>query len=155
MGYTCPVCGDPQADADHLANHLAFTALIRGGDHEAWLDERVPDWESHDEVSLGQRVAEYAEEAEFPQVFEDTTGGQTAGDHAHGQTAGDHAHGHSHGHSSESQPHGDTRPEMGGGTFSDDAADVIEEARELTRKRHENASEGRGSADPDETSETE
>ena len=144
MGYTCPVCGDPQSDAAHLANHLAFTALIRGGDHEAWLDERVPDWESHDEASLGQRVAEYAEETEFPQVFEDTTGGQTAGDHAH-----------DHSHPSAGQPHGDTRPEMGGGTFSDDAADVLEEARELTRKRHENASEGEDSADPDENSETE
>ena len=41
MGYACPVCDHPQADARHLANHLAFTALARGGDHEAWLDDAV------------------------------------------------------------------------------------------------------------------
>ncbi|MEF8782525.1 MAG: DUF5810 domain-containing protein [Haloarculaceae archaeon] len=126
MGYACPVCGDPQADADHLANHLAFTALIRGGDHEVWLDEHVPDWETHDEASLGERVARDAEETEFPQVFEDTTGGQTADDHAHG-------------HPSEGQPPGDTRTQMDDGALSEDTADVLAEARELTRKRHENS----------------
>ncbi|PSP70281.1 hypothetical protein BRC79_02495 [Halobacteriales archaeon QH_8_67_27] len=44
MGYACPVCDDPQADAEHLANHLAFTAMLRGDGHEAWLDDHVDDW---------------------------------------------------------------------------------------------------------------
>ena len=38
MGYACPVCEDPQSDATHLANHLAFTAMLRGGEHGEWLD---------------------------------------------------------------------------------------------------------------------
>jgi hypothetical protein len=58
MGYACPVCETPQADATHLANHLAFTALIRGGEHETWLDERCPGWEAAGEAALADRVAE-------------------------------------------------------------------------------------------------
>lgn len=74
MGYRCPVCGDPQADDVHLANHLAFTALVRGGDHESWLDDTVPDWEERGEEGLAAAVTDLAESAEYPQVFEDTTG---------------------------------------------------------------------------------
>ena len=84
MGYACPVCGDPQADAGHLANHLAFTAILGEEGHEAWLDERAPGWEDAGQAELAERiVAEEAdvegfagvEEVEFPQVFEDTVGG--------------------------------------------------------------------------------
>ena len=39
MGYACPVCEIPHQDATHLANHLAFTAMTHGDDHEAWLDD--------------------------------------------------------------------------------------------------------------------
>ncbi len=134
MGYACPVCSHPQSDARHLANHLAFTALARGGDHEAWLDNHVPDWESMDESSLGDRVTDHAEETEFPQVFEDTTASGTPDAHDHADHA-DHAQ------------HGgdplldDARSQAASGTFSDDAADVLERARELTRRRHENATD--------------
>ena len=74
MGYRCPVCGDPQADGVHLANHLAFTALVRDGDHESWLEDNVPDWEERGEEGLAAAVTDLAESAEYPQVFEDTTG---------------------------------------------------------------------------------
>ncbi len=81
MGYACPVCGDPQADAEHLANHLAITAIARGGDHEGWLDEQVPDWSDRGEAALAEAVVPHAAEADYPQVFEDTTG------HDHGRGA--------------------------------------------------------------------
>ncbi|MEF8838655.1 MAG: DUF5810 domain-containing protein [Haloarculaceae archaeon] len=74
MGYACPVCGDPQADAGHLANHLAITAIARGGDHEAWLEEHVPDWTDRGEDTLATALSEQASEADYPQIFEDTTG---------------------------------------------------------------------------------
>jgi len=72
MGYACPVCSDPQADAGHLANHLAFTALTGGDDHEAWLDDRVEGWDRLGEAELAEAVVEHAEETEFPQVFEES-----------------------------------------------------------------------------------
>lgn len=58
MGYRCPVCEDPQPDAEHLANHLAFTGLMGHEDHEGWLDEHVSDWADHDPDSLGEALAE-------------------------------------------------------------------------------------------------
>lgn len=78
MGYECPVCEIPQADASHLANHLAITAIARSGDHEAWLDDRVNGWEDLDEEALADRVTDHAADADFPQVFEDTTAQPTA-----------------------------------------------------------------------------
>jgi hypothetical protein len=75
MGYECPVCGTPQADARHLANHLAFTAVLGREDHEAWLDEHAPGWSEAGEAELAPRVAEHAPETEFDQLFEDTAGG--------------------------------------------------------------------------------
>ena len=64
MGYACPVCEAPQVNAEHLANHLAFTAIIHGDEHETWLDERVDDWGAMDPETLGPRVAEHATEVE-------------------------------------------------------------------------------------------
>jgi hypothetical protein len=87
MGYACPVCGDPQADAGHLANHLAITAIARGGDHESWLDEEVPDWEERGEDALADAVVPAAAETDYPQVFEDTTGEATDRAHDHGEGA--------------------------------------------------------------------
>ncbi|WP_436928486.1 DUF5810 domain-containing protein [Halosimplex halobium] len=142
MGYACPACGDPQADAEHLANHLAFTAMLRGGDHEAWLDDRVDDWAELDPPELAERVVDHADEEEFPQVFEDTTGG-------------DHDHGHDHQHGGGRQGAGGPMP--GGADAIENAApagvadlddfegetdDVLAEAKELTRQRRENATDG-------------
>ena len=64
MGYACPVCEEPQVDAEHLANHLAFTAILRSEDHEAWLDEHVPEWGDRSPESLAPLVAERATEVE-------------------------------------------------------------------------------------------
>jgi hypothetical protein len=122
MGYACPVCDDPQADDVHLANHLAFTAMTGGDDHEAWLDERVPDWGQLGEDELSAEVVEYADETEFPQVFEDTV--DRSGDgHSH-----DHEHGHGH-----DLPQGADR-HRGSNALSDHDSEVLAEARDLTRE---------------------
>lgn len=73
MGYACPVCETPQTDARHLANHLAFTAMLGNEDHESWLAEHAPGWDKEGEDELAERVASEAKEVAFPQVFEDTT----------------------------------------------------------------------------------
>lgn len=141
MGYACPVCSDPQADANHLANHLAFTALVRGGDHEAWLDEHVPEWEQRGEDDLAAVVVDYAETEEFPQVFEDTAGGTT------GERDHDHAHDDERsGKLFEDDPLPDGRQQPPGrqpaASVSDaETAAVLEEARELTEERLTDESE--------------
>jgi hypothetical protein len=128
MGYACPVCTDPQADATHLANHLAFTALARGGDHEDWLDEHVPEWESMDETTLGEELAGTADDTEYPQVFEDTT------DQGHSH---DHDHEHAGGRPTRGVP--DAMLSEAESALADeevgDHDDILAEARELTRKR--------------------
>jgi len=121
MGYACPVCETPQADAGHLANHLAITAIARGGDHEAWLDEHVPDWEDRDEAGLAEAVVDHAESADYPQVFEDTTGEAAAESGA------------------ADPPVDEAALER---LAADDEADVeavLDRARELTRRRHEDS----------------
>ena len=124
MGYACPVCDDPQADATHLANHLAFTALTGGDDHEAWLDDHVPGWGQLGETELAERVVDHAEQREFPQVFEES---------------GLEDHGHDH--TGDLPPGADSH--RGGAAMSDDDAAVLEEARELTREMlAESESEG-------------
>jgi hypothetical protein len=137
MGYTCPVCADPQADDTHLANHLAFTALVRGGDHEAWLDDNVPEWESMDEEGLAAVVTDHADETEYPQVFEDTTDQGT----------------HDHQHETTDEMHHRGGRGVGGVAMADlpdedelsaEAADAIEQARALTRQRREDTDESDG-----------
>jgi hypothetical protein len=134
MGYACPVCTDPQADATHLANHLAFTALVRGGDHEDWLDEHVPEWDSMNEETLGTELSELAEDTDYPQVFEDTT------DQGHDH---DHVGGHDHGHGT--QDISDAMLSEAESALADQDIetpdDVMAEARELTRKRRSRGSE--------------
>lgn len=146
MGYRCPVCDDPQADGVHLANHLAFTALVRAGDHEDWLDDHVPDWGEMGEGELAEVVGTHAEEADYPSVFEDTTervedqGRESGWGHEqdHPETH-DRTHG---GHTELSRGERD-RPEMVEPPFGDDMDEevraAVEQARELTRKRRENA----------------
>jgi hypothetical protein len=147
MGYACPVCEDPQSDATHLANHLAFTAMLRGGEHGEWLDEHVPEWGELDEAELGERVAEHAEETAFPQVFEDTTDrGPDGQGHSHSHDHGEGARGHTGGHGAGGRA-GHTDPgdlPAGADALADEALDeeareAVAEAREMTRKRRENA----------------
>lgn len=172
MGYACPVCEDPQADAGHLANHLAFTALLHEGAHADWLDAHVPDWADHDEDALAEAVVEHATETEYPQVFEDTTGEAPAGDHAdHPHADHDHA---SHGHGDDVHTHGapsddshggdpfDAPPEAYGvetpeGADPAEQTNIMKQARELTERRRSDGdgdSDGDTDADADESGHT-
>lgn len=123
MGFSCPVCADPQADGVHLANHLAITALTRGGDHERWLDEEIPEWERLGEEELADQLRDIAAEAEYPQLFEDTTG----------------QHDHSHGDERTRVPTDDQSLPPGADTLTggrhEETEDVIREAMEMTRER--------------------
>jgi hypothetical protein len=131
MGYECPVCGDPQADETHLANHLAFTAIARGGEHEAWLDERIPDWDQHDDESLAAEVTEYAAETEYPQVFDDTTD-RTGREHRR------HEHDNTSRGRSDLPPGADALTDV---SLDEDAQEALSRAREMTRKRRANTDE--------------
>lgn len=112
MGYECPVCDAEEADGKHLANHLAFTALVRGGDHEAFLDEHVPDWATRDPESLGADVTAHATETETEPVSE-----------PQGQHGNDHE---------------TPAVERSGQTdLSGDAASILEAAQELTQAMHD------------------
>jgi hypothetical protein len=141
MGYRCPVCGDPQADDVHLANHLAFTALVRGGDHEAWLDEHVPDWGTMGESTLAPQVSDRAEPAEYPAVFEDTTDGGREHDRE----------GSSHGHTSETAREAlpETADLSAGGPTDEETRAVLDRARELTRQRRADAADDAPNGDGD------
>ncbi|MFD1511665.1 DUF5810 domain-containing protein [Halomarina rubra] len=136
MGYACPVCETPQADARHLANHLAFTAMVRGGDHEEWLDDHLPGWNEAGETELAERVTEFAAEEDYPQLFEDTV--HPDGEHQHddersgklfedGESHG-HAHGHGGGH--DAIPHETNQPPKR--PVDEETKAIYEEARELT-----------------------
>ncbi|MFC5134440.1 MULTISPECIES: DUF5810 domain-containing protein [Haloferacaceae] len=156
MGYACPVCATPQRDGEHLAHHLAFTAMLHGDDHEAWLDDHAPDWQTADPGELAEDVVDHADPAEYHEVFEDTTDrgrpnldagmgggrGQGARGHSHGH---DHAHDHGPGHGHDA--HGDAAASGSDPTDPETAA-ALEEARELTRRMYE----GEDGADVEETS---
>lgn len=120
MGYRCPVCDDPQIDDKHLANHLAFTALVRGGEHEAWLDAEVPDWGQLGEQELATKLHGTVDEAAFPDVLEETTPVQVddRGVHGRGESAKMH--------------HRQPAPEL-----DTEAQQAIERAKELTRQRRQ------------------
>jgi len=128
MGYACPVCSDPQADAGHLANHLAFTAMLGDEAHEAWLDEHAPAWGEMGETELADAVLGAVDEVEFPQVFEDTAGGLDDGSDPPAERSGalfdddgdrEHARG--------GVP-GDGAP------VDEETEAILEEAREMTRR---------------------
>lgn len=165
MGYACPVCGDPQADARHLANHLAFTAMLGREDHERWLAEHAPGWADEGERELAGRVAEHAEETDYPQVFEDTTGRRESdADDERGERSGalfadeghDGGHDHLHdGHGGHGEGHGPTSDghEVADVPQDPETASVLEEARELTREMladegTDDAPEEGGAVDP-------
>lgn len=151
MGYSCPVCGDPQADGIHLANHLAFTAIARGGEHETWLEEHVSGWEGMDDEELASEVHPLADETEYPHVFEDTTDQYeakdgTGPDHTY-DTGHDHTHSTGHdrdtldssaGHHGESPTPAEDLPDnvaVPADEIDEKVEDVLERARELTRQR--------------------
>ena len=143
MGYACPVCSDPQADGGHLANHLAFTAMLGDDAHEAWLDEHVPDWGKMGETELADAATEEVEAVEFPQVFEDTVGGLDDGGDPPAERSGalfDDA-GHEHDHAG--RAHADRVRDRGGAgePTDEETAAILEEAREMTRRMLEDDGE--------------
>jgi hypothetical protein len=150
MGYACPVCDTPQRDGEHLAHHLAFTAMLHGGDHEAWLDERVADWSEREPAGLAAEVTPHADDAEYEEVFEDTVprGRPDVGMGSGGDAgASDHGHDHDHGAGRDrgvdpaaSRDAGVPDPES---VDDPTVAEALREARELTRQ---------GAADEDEAS---
>lgn len=113
MGYACPVCEEPQVDDAHLANHLAFTAIIHGDEHEAWLDDHVDDWGAMGPEALGPRVAADATEVEVD-----------APDHEHEERRG--------GSPAIEQPTDES-------ALSADDRAILEEARDLTRRMYEDS----------------
>ncbi|KTG08813.1 hypothetical protein AUR64_13415 [Haloprofundus marisrubri] len=153
MGYACPVCDVPQRDAEHLANHLAFTAMLRHEEHEAWLDEQIPNWSECGPKELAEVVPDHAEETEYDEVFEDTVG-STHHDH-------DHQHGHDHAHGS--TPGGmdpSSAAQRGSGSMSAEAQQVLQEAQELTQQmletdESESADDAGGAGDADSATEPE
>jgi hypothetical protein len=116
MGYACPVCEVPQHDAEHLANHLAMTALTHGDAHEDWLDDHIADWSAESPETLGDRVAPHAEEAPHETVFENT--------------AHDHDHNQDHDHASVDMPAG-----AAPAPDTEAAQAAIEEARRMRAER--------------------
>ena len=152
MGYACPVCETPQRDGEHLAHHLAFTAMLHGDDHEAWLDDRVPDWGDRDPDGLAAEVTPHAEATEYREVFEDTVDrGRPDVDLGERDHAG-HGHGHARGgHSHARGGHGAPGVVDESGAADAETAAALREARELTREMLAEDGEERetGGADSD------
>jgi hypothetical protein len=135
MGYACPVCDEPQQDAEHLANHLAFQAMTHGDDHESWLDEHTPGWEASGPAELAPRLTELADDAPYEVVFEDTTPASEPGErHDPGiqGATGEHSHGSGRGHD-HSRPRGDDSIDETADLAPEERA-VVEAAQELTRE---------------------
>lgn len=147
MGYVCPVCEAPQADGRHLADHLAFTAILGDDEHEAWLDDHAPDWPDADPSDLAGEVTPLAAETEYPRVFEDATG--TASRHGQG-TDGDGSGPRTRtpAETVRDAPAGagDPASRPGDGAADRDVRDVVATARELTRRRRANAATGEGAS---------
>jgi hypothetical protein len=119
MGYECPVCGEPQADAEHLANHLAFSALLGREGHEAWLDDHAPDWEAMGPGDLAPVVADHAPGAEVE-------AGTDAGHDHRFEDALARRGGYGR----------DADGAFAGGDFDPDEQAILEEAREMTREMY-------------------
>lgn len=112
MGYACPVCGAEEADGEHLANHIAFTAMLRGDEHEDWLDDHVPDWPDRNPETLAPDITPHAPETETDVVTDDGA--------------------HPRGLDGELASHGG----YGRDSLSGDQQSVLDEARELTRQMY-------------------
>ncbi len=132
MGYVCPVCEEPQLDAEHLANHVAFTAILRGGDHEEWLAEHAPTWEKQDPATLGTAVAEYAESVSIDHPDDASEERRDRPDAQRDQRA---------------RPNERTA-ELPGEQLSNEDRAVFEKARELTRQMLGDPAEQAGNREP-------
>jgi len=120
MGYACPVCDVEEADAVHLANHLAITASLARENHREWLEEHAPHWGDCSPEGLGEIVSPHAREIDTPE-FEGS--------------GHDHSHGHEPGRP-DSLEEGIARQsrQPGRGSLTAEAENVLQEAAELTRE---------------------
>ncbi|MFC6951850.1 DUF5810 domain-containing protein [Halorubellus litoreus] len=136
MAYRCPVCDNPETDAEHLANHLAFTAVIRGDGHESWLDEHVPDWGDDDPESLAPKVAEAVPEVDVPELEDDDHASHDHGGRLEDELAQQSGHrGPGAGGMSGAGGASDA-PAGGRGDLTEDAAGVMQEAQRLTEQMY-------------------
>ena len=138
MGYSCPVCETPQHDSEHLANHLAMTAMLHEDDHEAWLDDHVEGWGEFTPPELGKRVVDAAEEVDYDEAAVEAA---DIPEDRRGEPS-DHGHDHDHG-SSAGSPVPDQEHTVQSVTDDLDMETeaILEEAREMTRERLERAAE--------------
>lgn len=111
MAYVCPVCEEPQVDATHLANHLAFTAMLHEGDHEDWLDSNASGWAEGDDEALAATLRETLESVEHP--IDDTE---------------------SHDHGADPAVATEAMRDRGPATLDEEAQAMLTEAQELTRE---------------------
>lgn len=122
MGYACPACDTAHPDAEHLANHLAFTAILGSEDHEAWLADHAPEWGDLGPAELGAVVADHVPEEPFPELDDDGTH-----DHARfddGPRGGDLF--------ADERPPG--TPSSGDRELDAEAREVLDEARRMTEE---------------------
>ncbi|MFW5903355.1 MAG: DUF5810 domain-containing protein [Halolamina sp.] len=134
MGYSCPVCGEPQQDDEHLANHLAMTAMLHGDDHEAWLDDHVDEWSEHTPPELAAEILDDVDAVDYDEATAERAVTEIPTEEGH-----EHDHEGSGTHPTEELADPSEVPDSG---FLDEAAEeAVAEARELTRKRRENAAD--------------
>ncbi|MEF8799509.1 MAG: DUF5810 domain-containing protein [Halolamina sp.] len=141
MGYSCPVCETPQHDSEHLANHLAMTAMLHEDDHEAWLDDHVDGWAELTPPALGKRVVDAAEEVDYDEaaVEQADIPEEFRGD----QADASHEGGHQHDRGGVPEVGGvDESAIQGADSLDEETEEVLAEARELTKERREQAAEG-------------
>jgi hypothetical protein len=125
MGYACPVCSEPQADGEHLANHLAFSAMLGRADHADWLDEHAPGWSEEDPEGLAERVTDHAETVELDVETDSELPDPPAGMGAAGAGPGGLE-------SALSRQSGPGRERL-----DPETQEIIAEAREMTRRRRD------------------
>jgi hypothetical protein len=117
----------PQVPAAEASPYDRAADLLETHVDEEWLDGTVPGWGSMNESTLADEVTAHAEETEYPQVFEDTTGSHDHDGHAHGRAGG--TRDLSEAMLSQAEAELDDLETR-------DTEDVLEQARELTEKRH-------------------
>jgi hypothetical protein len=129
MAYRCPVCDVVQPDGEHLANHLAFTAMLDREDHAEWLDAHAPDFDEMGPEELAAVIAPHVEtvdaDGDHEQAHEPRpSNGATSPD---GPEAGGFEH------AIERQAgRGRTAPGTQGGGLDAETQAILEEAQELT-----------------------
>jgi hypothetical protein len=120
MPWACPVCDTVEADAEHLANHLAVTASLHEGEHAAWLESHAPGWQEMSPDELGRVATDHAEKRDVE-----------------GST-----HGHEHtGRPSRPPETVPDKMDSAGNGLDGETEEVLREARDLTRRAQEGSEE--------------